>query len=271
MLPEHVMPMARHPVARTLRQSAVWLAIPLLAASCSLLIEPKPAARIVGERAVPIQAVAIADDGRSARIDFIGGAEFDPSDPCTKAYTAEVEVGADELSVGVYALQHPMADADVVCLLIGYQRTLVVTLDPAFHGTRVLDRAGYVILLEAPPGLVQIQGLPDGWSLRREESLQESPTGRWSRTYSPIANPGYEDSWLQLIQAFGGPANTTGGDVQPDVLVNGVRATFYLHAPSGEMVLVWAIGDDGVALVGNLRDFSAEHLIQLAESIGPAD
>lgn len=258
----------RHPLHRLPAFLAIWV----LAAGCSLLVGPTPRAHIEQPpRPVPIQAVTLADDGLSVRIDFIGGAEFDPNDPCTRAYVAEVEVGADDLSVGVFALGHPKAAADVFCTLIGYQRTLAAILDRPFHGTRVLDRAGYIILLAAPQGLVQINGLPRGWSLQHEESLQESPTGRWSRTYAPAPDPGFADPWVLLIEAFNGPAGVTGGDLQPGASINGIRATSYLHAPSGEMVLVWAIGEDGVALVGNLRDFTAEEFIQLAESIVPAD
>jgi hypothetical protein len=263
---------AHSAIAQPRHRVPASLAIWVLVTGCSILVGPIPRAHIQQPpRPVPIQAVAIADDGLSVRIDFIGGAEFDPNDPCTRAYVAEVEVGTDDLSVGVFALEHPKAAADVFCTLIGYQRTLVATLDRPFHGTRVLDRAGYVILLAAPQGLVQIKGLPGGWSLQHEESLQESPTGRWSRTYAPAPDPGLVDAWVQLIQAFNGPAGVTGGDLQPDASINGIRASFYLHGPSGEMVLVWTIGDDGVALVGNLRDFTAEEFIQLAESIVPAD
>jgi hypothetical protein len=37
--------------------------------------------------------------------------------------------------------------------------------------------------------------------------------------------------------------------------------------PTGEMVLVWSLGAHGVALVGNLADFSREEFIALAESV----
>jgi hypothetical protein len=36
------------------------------------------------------------------------------------------------------------------------------------------------------------------------------------------------------------------------------------------MVLVWTVGDDGVALVGNLADFSQEAFVALAESVTEA-
>ena len=220
---------------------------------------------------VSFDSVAFADDGMSVRVNFIGGREFKADDPCTVAYVGRARAVDDELEIGIFPQKHPVQLPDVVaCDGAGHPRALVIELDKPYRGTRIRDLAGYVMLLAPPPGLVTITGLPEGWELRREESLPESPTGRWSRTYSPITNPGNQDSWVQLIQAIGGPVDTTGGDLQPDVMVNGVRATSYLHAPSGEMVLVWQIGKDGVALTGNLRDFSQDQFRRLAESIIPA-
>jgi hypothetical protein len=72
---------------------------------------------------------------------------------------------------------------------------------------------------------------------------------------------------VELIQAFGAPANVSGGDPQPDVIVNGETATLYFWAPAGEFVLVWKVGADGVALVANLADFTREQFIALAKSV----
>jgi hypothetical protein len=72
---------------------------------------------------------------------------------------------------------------------------------------------------------------------------------------------------LTLIQAFGGPVDTTGDDRQPPLEVNGQPAIFYFHAPTGEMVVVWSLADDELALVGNLGDFSRAEFVALAESV----
>lgn len=257
-------------IANLVRWVPTWPAFVGLVAGCSLLLPPLETPLADPVRPVGFDTISFAQDRRSATIGFVGGSEFDPADPCSVAYVARVEAIGDDLRVGIFARKHPLQlPENMACDAMGHPRTLVVGWDEPFLGTRVLDQAGSVILLAPPDGLVQITALPDGWELRREESLHGSPTGRWSRLYSPVANPGNVDSWVQLIQAFGGPANTTGGDVLPDVMLNGVRATFYLHGPSGEMVLVWHIGDDGVALVGNLRDFSQTEFIRLAESIDP--
>jgi hypothetical protein len=68
-------------------------------------------------------------------------------------------------------------------------------------------------------------------------------------------------------QAFDGPVGTTGGDPQTPVDVNGQSASFSLYEPTGEMVLVWSLGADELALVGILDDFSREEFIELAESV----
>jgi len=71
---------------------------------------------------------------------------------------------------------------------------------------------------------------------------------------------------IDLFQAFGGPAGITGGEEVRSVEVNGTPATLYRYAPDGELVLVWALGDYGLALVVNETDFPPETLIELAES-----
>ena len=59
----------------------------------------------------------------------------------------------------------------------------------------------------------------------------------------------------------------TGGEQQSEVTVNGQPARMYRHPPTGELVLAWAIGDDGFALVANASDFETDALIALAESV----
>lgn len=219
---------------------------------------------------VSVDTVTLADDRLSVRVDFIGGQEFDPDNPCSVAYEGTAEIVGDELEIGIFAQQHPKTlPEDWACELMGYPRTLVLDLSEPFKGTRVRDLAGQLILLEPPDDLAQISGLPDGWELRREESLGESTTPRWMRVYSPIDDPwpSEGDSMVTLIQAFDGPVNTTGAEIQPPVEVNGAPATLYLHPPTGEMVVVWSLGMGELALAGYLSDFTQEEFIALAESV----
>lgn len=224
----------------------------------------------VPEDPVRFDDVVLADDRRSVRVDFTGSSEFDPDNPCSNAYEGTAEIVGDELEIGIYTQQHPKPLAPgTACDAMGHPRTLRLELDQPFTGTVVRDLAGQVFLLEPPAGLAEIGALPEGWELRREGNVLETTTARWQRTWSPDPDPspGQGDSMLTLIQAFGGPLNTTGGDVQRTVEVNGAPATLSLHPPVGEMVLVWSLGDDELALVGNLADFSEAEFIELAESV----
>lgn len=213
--------------------------------------------------------VVLAEDRRSVRINFIGSEEFDPDNPCSNAYEGTAEIVGDELEIGIYAQQHPKPLAPgTACDAMGHPRTLTLELEP-FTGTVVRDLAGQVFLLEPPADQAQIRALPDGWELRREGNVLETATPRWQRIWSPDPDPwpAESDSMLTLIQGFGGPVNTTGGDVQKTVDVNGAPATLSLHPPVGEMVLVWSLGGDELALVGNLADFSEAEFVELAESV----
>jgi hypothetical protein len=224
----------------------------------------------ISDRPVSFENVVLADDMRSVRVDFVGGKEFDPEDPCSVAYRGTAEVVGEELEIGIYAQQHPKPlPPDTGCAAMGYSRTLTLDLDDPFTGMVVRDLAGQVFMLAPPAGLAQIGALPAGWELRREGNVLGSSTPRWERVWSPDPDPwpAEGDSMLSLYQAFGGPVNTTGGDPQPPVEVNGESATFYLHPPTGEMVVVWGLGDDELALVGNLNDFSQDEFIALAESV----
>jgi len=118
-----------------------------------------------------------------------------------------------------------------------------------------------------PPGSVELTTLPSGWILQLERDVAEGPTGRWLRTWTRGGAPDVQTSngKIDLYQAFGGPAGVTGGDEIRSVLVNGRGATLYRSPPDGELVLVWRLGTDGLALVVNETDFSIAETIKLAE------
>jgi hypothetical protein len=242
--------------------------VALAASACEQVAPAVQQEPIWGSDPVRIDTVTLADDRHAVRVEFTGGKEFDPGDPCSVAYEGRVRVDGEELQIAVVAQAHPMPLAEGTgCDAIGYPRDLVIALEEPFAGTRIHDLAGYIILLEPPDELAELTALPAGWQLCDEGSLSESPTGRWSRTYAPAENGGCGKSRLELIQAFDGPAGVSGGELQPSVSINGTDATFYLWEPTGEMILVWSLGAHGVALVGNLADFSREEFIALAESV----
>lgn len=249
--------------------SAISSATLLIALAACAGVEPEaplPAA----PKLVRIDTVALAGDRRSVSVDFAGARQFDPSNPCTAAYEGTAEVDDEELVIGVYEQPHPGSLPEgVACDSMGHPRSLVLPLEQAFDGMRIRDLAGQVLLLDAPERSARIMALPAGWELRREGSVGESMTPRWSWVYSPDPDPWPADGspLVQLYQAFGGPVKTTGAARQADVEVNGTPAAFYVYPPAGEMVLVWSLGPDELALVGYRDDFSEEEFIELAESV----
>ena len=74
---------------------------------------------------------------------------------------------------------------------------------------------------------------------------------------------------IDFYQAFDGPVNVSGGEEHRTVTVNGVPASLDRFAPDGELVLVWSLGHDGLALVADETDLSVEDLVALAESATP--
>ena len=108
--------------------------------------------------------------------------------------------------------------------------------------------------------------LPAAWDQTSEGDVEDSPTGRWRRTYTLDGAGEGPGGRLDLYQSFGAPVDVTGGEEQSTVTVNGADATLYRNAASGELVLVWSLGEDGLALVANEADFTPEALVSLADS-----
>jgi hypothetical protein len=207
----------------------------------------------------------LADGSRLLTLQFVGGAVYSATDPCSHRYSGWAEQVGDALEVAVVDVTAPPARP---CDAIGFGRQVSVRLPAPFLGSRLNDLAGYVHFVRNPAELVELRGLPAGWLLRSSGDVEESPTGRWQRTYSPLPDPelGTSKNRIDFYQAFDGPAGVTGGEEQRTVTVNGQPATLYRFAPDGELVLVWTLGSDGLALVVNERNFPVDRLIALAES-----
>jgi hypothetical protein len=220
-------------------------------------------------RFVPISSLVLAADHRHITIDFVGSHEFVPGNPCSIEYEALTNVVNGVLEIGVLPKAGVLPDAGptaVTCDDLGYPRTLNVVLDAPFSGTRWHDRTGYLHFLAPPNGLVELTGLPAGWVLRKGRDVEESPAGRWERTYSPDASLADPTRTVVLYQTFDGSVPVTGGEEVTQVQVNGRAATLYRYAPSGELVLVWQLGSNGLGLVAFEQEFSQGELIALAES-----
>lgn len=220
-------------------------------------------------RYVSISQLTLSKDGRRIKLDFVGGRPYSPNDPCSVDYAATVAVVEEVLEVGVQESRRPAPSEGTACDAMGHARSLEVRLDEPFTGSVWRDLNGYVHFLAPPDGLVELAGLPDGWELRAQRDVEDSPTGRWERTYSPDPSLADETKSVVLYQSFDGPVNVTGGSEESQVVVNGRPATLYRHAPNGELVLVWRLGNDGLALVAYEQQLSIDELIDLAESASP--
>lgn len=221
------------------------------------------------QRYLAIRELTLSDDGRRIELEFTGAQAYSPDDLCSADYTATAGVIENVLEVGVALSRQPPASEGTACDAMGHARNLEVSLDEPFTGTVWRDLTGYVHFLAPPEGLLELKGMPDGWELRAEGDMEDSPTGRWERTYSPDASLTDETKRLVVYQSFNGPVMTTGGDQQTSVTVNGQPATLSRWPPTGELVLVWRLGNDGLALVAYESEFTIDELIGLAESAAP--
>ena len=221
-------------------------------------------------RYVPIDQLTLSKDGRHLSLDFVGARAYAADDPCSAEYKATVTVVDGVLEVGVEESRRPDAAEGTACDAMGHARSLEVNLQEPFTGSVWRDLNGYLHFLAPPDGLVDLAGLPEGWELRAQRDVEESPTGRWERTYSPDPSPDDATRSVVLYQSFDGPVNVTGGTEERQVVVDGRPATLYRWPPNGELVLVWRLGNDGLALVAYEQQFSVDELIALAESATPA-
>jgi len=218
--------------------------------------------------AVRIDTAAISDDGSTLTVKFVGGKDYDPADPCTNHYFGWARESEGSLRVKVVDdTPRPATQTPVACDAIGYGRTIAIRLDRPFLGSRVEDLAGYVHFVRPPDGLATI-AVPDGWTQVTQRDVEESPTGRWQRTWTKggAADPATSQGRIDLYQAFDGSADVTGGDDVSDAKVNGTPATLYRNT-DGELVLVWSLNGDGLALVVNDTDFPPDEAIRLAETV----
>jgi uncharacterized protein YndB with AHSA1/START domain len=218
------------------------------------------------------ETVTLGEDRRTVHLSFIGGPEYSPTDPCSDDYDARAEIVGDTLVVALFGVDRPKVPLPpmAACPGAGYQRSLDIELTEPFTGYRVEDLAGYVHFLSRPEGLIGLS-LPDGWLLREERNISMSPTGRWQRTYSPLARlpAGGIAGRLELYQAFDGSTYVLDGDDRSIVSVNGAPAVLWRSFTEGEFGLQWMHGRDGLAIVASEADFSDEQLIAMAETATP--
>ncbi|MEO5885184.1 MAG: hypothetical protein ABIQ58_06685 [Candidatus Limnocylindrales bacterium] len=248
--------------------SAVPTRPPDLAPAEAVTLPPQAAQRLVR-----VERSTFSEDGLTVTLHFTGGKPFNVTDPCSTSYAGFAAIVADVLEVAVIDTTtfpgQGGAGMPATCDAMGYVRVVDATLDRPFAGSTIRDRAGGVTFLARPRSTVRLMDLAPDWTLQSEGSVEESPTGRWRQTFAradATGAVGGESGILDLYQAFGGPVNVSGGDVVPGVLVGDAAATLYRHAATGELVLVWTLDGDSLALVANEADFTVGALTDLAES-----
>jgi hypothetical protein len=126
--------------------------------------------------------------------------------------------------------------------------------------------------------LATANAIPAGWTLQRSFQLEPGPPVVWVRVYAkgavPDTDPFEGPGRLVAYQAFGLSKEWTGtrtdkarliGAEQFPVTVNGQSAAVW-HVPStGELLMAWTLGDDSLAVVGNIADFSAAGILEVAQ------
>jgi hypothetical protein len=202
---------------------------------------------------------------------FIGAGEGAADQPCTADYEAVTSVVDGVLQVGVIEHAHPaptpVGDIPMICDAMGHPRTATFELAVPYTGAKWRDLAGYTSFLSAPAGLAAFGALPAGWAIRQEADFPERALGGWVRIW---ARSGADDpsQWLTLYQLFGVAADFSGDGSPTTVQVNGRPATLYgLDAGSTTWLVLWRLGEDGMALEAPLQDFSRDEVIRLAESV----
>jgi hypothetical protein len=94
------------------------------------------------------------------------------------------------------------------------------------------------------------------------------------RVYAPTTSHVTGDNGgrgqLDLYQAFGAATQIGGGPERSTVQIGASQGVLLREPETGEMLLQWMVGPDGVALVGNEADMTLDQLLAIARSAKPA-
>lgn len=271
-----------------------WSAIAVLAlsaAACSSspgapAASPKPYEQSFGPDYPPqppagqrtrVDDASISADGRTLTVGFTGGLAYTPADFCSTDYQPWVAAAGADLEVAVTQLAHPdqaTAPPNGACADVGHGYTFHLLLPAPFAGSTVHDLAGGTLWVRSPSGLVEPQSLPQGWKLAYsgDEPAAEPPL--FVRVYAPPGSHVTGDNGgrgqLDLYQAFGAATRIGGGPERSTVQVGAGQGVLLREPATGEMLLQWMVGPDGVALVGNEADMTLDQLLAIARSVKPA-
>jgi hypothetical protein len=271
-----------------------WMAVVVLAviaAACSAgngapPPSPKPSEQTFGPDYPPeppagqptrVDDAAISADGRTLTLGFTGGIPYAPWDFCSTDYVPWVASAGADLQVAVVLVPHSdqaTAPPNAACPAVGHAYTFHLLLQAPFAGSTIHDVAGGTLWVSPPSGLVEPQALPSGWRLQwsGDESAAEPPL--WVRVYAPanshVTGGNSGRGQLDLYQAFGAATQIGGGPERRTVEIGGSPGVLLREPASGELLLQWMVGPNGVALVGNEADMTLDQLLAIATAITPA-
>ena len=151
---------------------------------------------------------------------------------------------------------------NAACAAVGHRYTFHLLLPTPFAGSTVHDLAGGTLWVRPPPGLVEPQALPSGWQLRWSGDEPAAQPPLWVRVYAPadshVTGSNGGAGQLDLYQAFGAATQIGGGPERRTVQIGGSPGVLLREPASGELLLQWMVGSNGVALVGNEADMTLD-------------
>lgn len=134
-------------------------------------------------------AARTSGDGRSILLVFTGGPDFDPADPCSYSYRADVDEADDAVTIGLVAMAAPPRTLSSdggpmsICPSLGYPRDLTVDLEEPVGDRQLIEaRTGDTTPPFDGSTLVHPGWIPEGWVFRGEGAA--FPEGDTSQTWS---------------------------------------------------------------------------------------
>jgi hypothetical protein len=189
---------------------------------------------------VHLEGARLEGDGRRLVVSFTGGAPPSaPPGPCSPLYQGEAEVTDDAVTVTVSKWTTSQSRT-AICGMVGYARSLTVTLPEPLRGRRLVDGATGRTMPLVDTALRQPSYLPAGYRYLREEVDNEVSRRTWTRQ-------GRSQELLDITQ---GSATVARLGYRPVVLqrptVHGAAATVWKSRGFDDSVcLFWAEGAIG--------------------------
>jgi hypothetical protein len=239
---------------------------------------PRPlAVRPDSAEAGGFDTARISEDGRLLVLEVIAGAPWDPRNPqCTQLLTGWAGIEDGVLVAAVVDVTPPLAspDPELACAAMGHLQEVRIPLAVPYRGWLIRELGTHhPHLLRAPDRSQTLAGLAPRWVVVREEDATNPerwtvPVWRttWTANGGPMTGTG-EPGQVDLYLGFGDASGITGSSPGSDVEVGGRPGVLYRDAERGELVLVWMIDGDGLAIVANEADIPEADLFRLAEGV----